>query len=205
MSIEPRVDITTLTDGELIAKCQLWQSSRIERGLESFHLYKIIAQDGTKVSLLSPRAHVSTEPRENYIVDIADFTCDCKDFTGRCMQVNIELSTREIDMAIGCKHLTIVSSLLTAAQEAKAIAAKEAEKARHQAQRGGYVKGQYASHFAAQRARREEHLQRLARVAATKPSKQATLAQAFAVEKSINLLVASGRVTQEQLDRDFGA
>jgi hypothetical protein len=114
-----RVDFTTLDNTALLQKAGDWQQVRINRAMDSWHLYKLIATDGTKIAVESPRNY-DNGTRYIFTVDITTGECDCQDHEYYCYPINQEIERRTLEaVPLRCKHHFIGAALASAANQQK--------------------------------------------------------------------------------------
>jgi hypothetical protein len=119
MTTKTRLDFTTLDDTALIQKAQNWQQTRIDRAMDSWHLYELVATDGTKIAVKSPRRSEQAN-RYTFTADITTGECDCEDHEYYCLAINQEIERRNLEaVPLRCKHHFIGAALVSAVNQQK--------------------------------------------------------------------------------------
>jgi hypothetical protein len=114
-----RVDFTTLDDATLLQKAGEWQQCRINRAMDSWHLYELVATDDTKIAVKSPRGNEQTK-RYIFTADITTGECDCQDHEYYCLPINQEIERRHLEaVPLRCKHHFIGAALVSARNQQK--------------------------------------------------------------------------------------
>jgi hypothetical protein len=114
---KPRVDFTTLDNATLIQKAEDWQRIRIDRAMDSWHLYELVASDDTKIAIKSPRGSDQAK-RTIFTADLTTGECDCPDHEYYCFPMNQEIERRNLQFVpLRCKHHFIGAALVSSSNQ----------------------------------------------------------------------------------------